>query len=189
MRISQTELPGVLILEPRIHGDTRGLFLELWNRDRYRDAGIDCDFVQSNLSRSNRGTVRGLHYQEPNPQGKLVMVVSGSVCDVAVDIRVGSPTFGHWTARQLDARDRRQMWIPPGFAHGFCALTDATDVVYMATAPYDPAHEHAIRYDDPGIGVAWPSLRFNLSPRDLAAPRLDDADVLPTYEPPPQDRR
>ncbi|NLG59083.1 MAG: dTDP-4-dehydrorhamnose 3,5-epimerase, partial [Gammaproteobacteria bacterium] len=137
MRIIETDLPGCLVIEPRQFGDVRGWFMESWNRDRYAAHGIGPDFVQSNLSRSAKGVLRGLHYQWPNPQGKLVSVLEGEVYDVAVDIRRGSPRYRHWTAAILSAGNRRQLWVPPGFAHGFVALSETTLVSYLCTAAYD----------------------------------------------------
>ena len=181
MKVETTELPGVLVLEPRIFGDERGFFLETYNAPRYAAAGISGPFVQDNLSRSVRGTLRGLHFQEPHGQGKLVQVLQGCVWDVAVDVRRGSPTFGQYVARELSAENRRQLWVPPGFAHGFCVLSASADFSYKCTALYSPASERAIAWDDPDLGIAWPITEPLLSGRDAAAPRLRDAAELPEY--------
>src|SRR4051794_32401551 len=153
--------------------------METYHLERFREAGIGAPFVQDNHSRSARGVLRGLHYQEPNPQGKLVRCTRGELFDVAVDIRIGSPTFGRWYGTELSESNRRQLWIPPGFAHGFCALTDAADLVYKCTAFYDAASDRVIRWNDPAIGIAWPVTTPLLSAKDAGAPRLQDAPVLP----------
>ena len=181
MQVLQTTFPDVVIIEPDVYRDDRGLFLEQWRRSRYCTVGIDHEFVQDNLSRSSKGTIRGLHYQEPNAQGKLVTVLRGAAFDVAVDIRVGSPTFKHWFAINLDEENRRQIWIPPGFAHGFCALADPTDIFYKTTAVYSASDEHAIKFDDPDIGIEWPVSAPILSTRDIDAPLLADAPSLPLF--------
>jgi dTDP-4-dehydrorhamnose 3,5-epimerase len=179
MNVVAAPLPGVLVLEPPVFQDARGFFMETYQGARYRDAGIAETFVQDNLSRSLRGTVRGLHFQQPQPQGKLVQTVRGSVFDVVVDVRRRSPTFRQWFGVELSEENRRQLWIPPGYAHGFCALSDVADVAYKCTTPYVAAANQAILWNDPEIGIAWPVREPILSPKDLAAPRLRDAPVLP----------
>ena len=173
MNIQQTDLPGLLIVEPDVHGDERGFFLETWNQRRYLEAGFpDVRFVQDNHSRSMRGVLRGLHFQRKHPQGKLVQVVTGSVYDVAVDLRPGSPTFGQWLGTELTADNHRQLWIPPGFAHGFCVLSEHADFQYKCTDFYRPDDEGGIRWNDPQLGVAWPLETPMLSAKDEALPLL-----------------
>ncbi|CAM5359930.1 dTDP-4-dehydrorhamnose 3,5-epimerase [Sphingobium scionense] len=156
MNIIETAIPGLLIIEPRVFGDDRGFFMESWNADGFAAAGLDLKFVQDNHSRSARGVLRGLHFQNPNPQGKLVRVVRGSVWDVAVDIRRSSPTFGKWVGVELSATNKRMFWVPPGFAHGFVSLEDDTDFLYKCTGRYDPSAEHSLLWNDPAIGIEWP---------------------------------
>ena len=177
----QTSLPGVLLLQPKVFRDDRGFFLESYRVDRFRAAGIPDVFVQDNHSRSERGVLRGLHYQEPNPQGKLVRCPRGAIFDVAVDIRRGSPTFGKWYGVELNEANQQMLWVPPGFAHGFCSLADDTDVLYKVTALYDPAADRSILWNDPDIGIQWPIRDPRLSPKDAAAPRLRDAVALPQF--------
>jgi dTDP-4-dehydrorhamnose 3,5-epimerase len=172
MKVTETTLPGVLLIEPRVFGDARGWFIETFHAARYREAGIPADFVQDNVSRSARGVLRGLHFQNPNLQGKLVQVLEGEVFDVAVDIRVGSPSFGRWVGATLSADNHHQLWIPEGFAHGFCVLSEHALFSYKCTAPYDAAADGGIRWDDPDIAVAWPVASPNVSDKDRAAPRL-----------------
>jgi dTDP-4-dehydrorhamnose 3,5-epimerase len=179
MKIIETELPGVLVLEPRVFSDDRGFFLETFHVTRYAAAGIPTEFPQDNLSRSVRGTLRGLHFQEPHGQGKLVQVIRGAVFDVAVDIRRGSPTFGRWIGVELSDAAPRQMWIPPGFAHGFCVTSESADFHYKCTTLYAPEAERSIRWDDPQIGIVWPVREPILSKKDAAAPTLAEAPVLP----------
>jgi dTDP-4-dehydrorhamnose 3,5-epimerase len=181
MRVVPTELPEVLIVEPRMHGDARGFFYESFQASRYAEAGIPGPFVQDNLSRSVRGTLRGLHLQEPRAQGKLVQVLRGAVWDVAVDVRRGSPRFGRWVGVELSETTPRQLWVPPGFAHGFCVLSDSADFFYKCTELYAPEFERSIAWNDPVIGIPWPIPEPLLSAKDLAAPRLADAPVLPSY--------
>ncbi len=182
MKVIPTEIPGVLILEPKVFGDERGFFLETFHAKRYADAGIPGPFVQDNYSRSVKGTLRGLHFQEPQAQGKLVQVVAGAVYDVAVDIRRGSPTFGKWVGVELSSENKRQFWVPPGFAHGFCVLSESADFQYKCTALYAPENERAIIWNDPDLAIPWPiSGAPKLSAKDAAAPRLKDAPVLPVY--------
>jgi dTDP-4-dehydrorhamnose 3,5-epimerase len=182
MKVLPTELPGVLILEPRVFGDERGFFMEMFHAKRYADAGIPGPFVQDNYSRSAKGTLRGLHFQEPQAQGKLVQVLAGAVYDVAVDVRRGSPTFGRWVAVELSTDNRRQLWIPPGFAHGFCVLSESADFHYKCTTLYAPEAEHGVLWNDPDLGIPWPLSEPLLSAKDAKAPRLKDARVLPVYE-------
>ena len=185
MKIRPTELPGCVVLEPKVFGDERGFFMEQWNAARFRDAGLDLQFVQSNLSSSTRGVLRGLHYQWPNPQGKLVSVLEGEVWDVAVDIRRGSPTFGRWAAAVLSAENKRQFWIPEGFAHGFVVLSDSALFHYLCTAPYDAAADAGLRWNDAAFAIDWPLAEPVLSDKDARAPFLADvaAERLPTYAP------
>ncbi len=185
MKRIDTTLPGVCVLEPRVFGDERGYFYESYNQARFADAGIDVRFVQSNVSRSVAGVLRGLHYQWPNPQGKLVSVLAGEVYDVAVDIRRGSPTFGRWTAAMLTADNHRHFWIPEGFAHGFCVVSDSAVFTYQCTALYDPAADAGIRWNDGDIGVDWPVSAPQLSDKDGKAPFLADIapERLPDYTP------
>ena len=181
VRVSQTLLPGVLLIEPTVFGDSRGYFMETWHAERFAAAGIDLPFVQDNLSRSARGVLRGLHYQEPQPQGKLVRCARGALFDVAVDVRVGSPNFGRWFGAELTEENHQMLWVPPGFAHGFCALSEVADLSYKCTAFYDGAADRAIAWNDPDIGIAWPVTTPTLSAKDAAAPRLKDAVVLPRF--------
>ena len=174
MNVVQTALPGVLLLEPIVRTDNRGHFCETWNDARYADAGVTGPFVQDNLSFSNGGVLRGLHLQWPSAQGKLVWASHGAVFDVAVDVRVSSPTFGKWTGVELSATTMRQMWIPPGFAHGFAVLSAGAVVQYKVTAPYEPSDEITIAWNDARIGIDWPIAAPQLSPRDAAAPPLVD---------------
>ena len=181
MNVTPTALPDVRLIEPRVFGDERGFFFESWNARAFAAAGLPATFVQENHSRSARGVLRGLHYQlPPHAQGKLVRVVRGSAFDVAVDVRKGSATFGGWVGVMLDATGHRQMWIPPGFAHGFLALEDDTDFLYKTTDYYARDCERAIAWDDPAIGIDWPALGSApvLAAKDAAAPSLAQADTL-----------
>ncbi|MDX9701031.1 MAG: dTDP-4-dehydrorhamnose 3,5-epimerase [Rhodocyclaceae bacterium] len=185
MQVLPTDLPGVLIIEPRVFGDERGFFMESWNRERYAAAGLDVDFVQDNLSFSRRGVLRGLHFQNPNAQGKLVQVLQGEVFDVAVDIRVGSPAFGRWTSVRLSAENRRQFYIPPGFAHGFCVTSETALFAYKCTDVYNPAAEGSVLWNDPDLAIPWPLAgEPELSAKDREGVRLRDVPVerLPRYE-------
>jgi len=166
-----------------VFGDARGFFYESYNAEKYKSAGFDLNFVQSNVSRSAHGVLRGLHYQFPNPQGKLVSVVEGEVYDVAVDIRTGSPTFGRWTAAVLSAQNKRHFWIPEGFAHGFAVLSDFATFSYQCTALYDRTADAGIRWNDGDIGIDWPIGAPQLSDKDQKAPFLRDVprDKLPPY--------
>jgi len=169
MKVEATDLPGVLLVSPNVFADERGWFLENWRREQYVAHGIGPDFVQANASRSSRGVLRGLHYQWPEPQGKLVWVSEGVVFDVAVDIRPSSPTFRQWTAMELDAESHRQLWIPEGFAHGFQVLSERATFHYLCTRPYRGEFDSAIAWDDPEIAVKWPLPPSGLSPKDRAA--------------------
>lgn len=184
MKITSMNLPEVLLIEPKRFGDARGYFLETWHEERYAAAGIKLEFVQDNLSRSAHGILRGLHLQHPNDQGKLVYVLEGEVFDVAVDVRVGSPNFGKWTGALLSADDHRQLWIPPGFAHGFCVTSKTALFAYKCTAPYSVTDEVGVVWNDPAIGIAWPVTEPQLSAKDKVLPRLADLDParLPRYQ-------
>lgn len=180
MIVTDTALPGVKLIEPRVFGDDRGFFLESWNSRNFADAGLDLTFVQDNHSRSARGVLRGLHYQLGNPQGKLVRCVAGSVFDVAVDIRRSSPHFGGWVGYELSEANKRMLWVPPGFAHGFVVTSESADFLYKVTTLYSPADERGIRWNDPAIGVDWPiDGAPTLSGKDAVAPLLADAEVYP----------
>ena len=180
MRIEETELPGVLVIEPRRFADDRGFFMETYNQAALA-AAIPYTFVQDNLSRSKKGVLRGLHFQEPQPQGKLVRCARGALFDVAVDIRVGSPRFGRWVGRELTESNALMLWVPPGFAHGFCALTDDAELAYKCTALYEGASDRSVAWNDPDIAISWPVSSPVLSPKDASAPFLRDAPVLPTF--------
>jgi len=172
MNVIETRLPGVLILEPRSFRDDRGHFAETWQRERYREAGIEGDFVQDNLSFSRHGVLRGLHFQNPLPQGKLVSVLQGEVWDVAVDVRRDSPTFAQWVGVELSGSSLRQLWIPEGFAHGFVVTGDMALFSYKCTNPYSPEFERSLRWDDPYVGIDWPIPDPVLSEKDAQAPTL-----------------
>lgn len=174
MKVHETALPECKLIEPAVFGDARGCFYESWNRERFAAHGMDVQFVQSNVSVSARGVLRGLHYQWPNPQGKLVSVLEGEVFDVAVDIRRGSPRFGHWSGVTLSAENRHHFWIPEGFAHGFVVLSERAVFTYLCTAGYDRQSDAAIRFDDPSIGIDWPEPAPSLSEKDAGAPLLAD---------------
>ncbi|MGJ4952590.1 dTDP-4-dehydrorhamnose 3,5-epimerase [Bradyrhizobium sp. HKCCYLS20291] len=181
MNVIATALPEVLIVEPDRFGDARGFFLELFQATRYAAAGISGPFVQDNMSRSAHGVLRGLHLQLPNTQGKLVSALRGRILDVAVDVRRGSPHFGRHVAVELSEDDRRQLWVPRGFAHGFAVLSESADVMYKCDAFYSPADEITIRWNDPALAIDWRVTAPTLSPRDAAAPLLADAARLPDY--------
>ena len=185
MKFIETSLPGCVVIEPQVFGDSRGFFYESYNEAKYREAGIDRRFVQSNVSRSARGVLRGLHYQWPNPQGKLVSVLEGEVYDVAVDIRRGSPTFGQWAGVMLTAENHRHFWIPEGFAHGFCVLSEFATFSYQCTDLYDAKADGGVRWNDPAIGIDWPVSEPLLSDKDSKTPLLADVspDSLPEYRP------
>lgn len=178
MNVRQTRLPGVLLVEPAAHGDHRGTFFEAYHEARYRAAGIDLPFVQDNVSVSSRGVLRGLHLQHPHGQGKLVQVLRGEVFDVAVDVRVGSPTFGQWVGELLSSENRRQLYLPPGMAHGFVVTSPEAIFSYKCTEYYHGPTERSVRWDDPAIGIEWPRMDVVLSEKDRAAPPL--AAIAPT---------
>lgn len=184
MEVEKTPIPGLLLLRPRVFRDRRGSFLETWRRERYSAVGLPDRFVQDNAATSHRGVLRGLHYQYPEPQGKLTSVLQGAVYDVAVDIRRGSPGFGRWFGTTLSAENGHQLWIPEGFAHGYLVLSETAVFAYKCTRAYRADADGAIRYDDPDIGVRWPEEPAPvLSEKDRAAPRLRDIEPrrLPTY--------
>jgi dTDP-4-dehydrorhamnose 3,5-epimerase len=184
MQVIPTALPGVTILEPRVFGDVRGYFLETWNRRRYSEAGVAGEFFQDNLAHSRRGVLRGLHVQQPHAQGKLVGVLQGEVFDVAVDIRRGSPSFGQWTGVRLSAENHRQLWVPEGFAHGYCVLSEEALFVYKCTDDYHPESQFSVLWNDPDLPIAWPlECPPSLADKDRSAPRLRDIPLeqLPIY--------
>lgn len=174
MKIQETKLAGVLVLEPRVFRDARGSFMETWSERTYRDLGIDTPFVQDNLSRSTRGVLRGLHFQNPLPQGKLVTVLQGCIYDVVVDLRVASATFGQWWAVDLDSEQPRQLWVPDGFAHGFQVTSETALVMYKCTRAYAPEHERSLCWQDGELGIDWPIPDPVLSDKDRQAPLLRD---------------
>lgn len=180
MNVIETAIAGVLIIEPRVFGDQRGFFMETWNASTFAAAGLDLDFVQDNHSRSQKGVLRGLHFQNPGPQGKLVRVTSGAVFDVAVDLRASSPTFGQWVGAELSAENKRMFWVPEGFAHGFLTLEDDTDFHYKCTAPYAPHSEHTLKWNDPVLGIEWPVAGLDpiISEKDAQGLSLTDAPVF-----------
>ena len=176
MNVIACDIPGPLIIEPTVFGDARGFFLESWNAAQFAEAGIDAEFVQDNHSRSQKGVLRGMHFQNPGAQGKLVRVVRGAVFDVVVDLRRSSPHFGRWCGFELSEANRRMMWIPEGFAHGFLTLADETDFLYKCTAPYAPGAEHTLAWDDPEVAIAWPLAGAEpvLSAKDMRGQSLAD---------------
>lgn len=176
MQVTETGIPGLLIIKPRVFGDHRGFFLETFHSERYADKGIPGPFIQDNLSRSDRGVLRGLHYQMRYPQGKLVQVTRGAVFDVAVDIRRGSPDFGRWFGIELSESNHTQLYIPAGFAHGFCVLSDCTDFSYKCTDFYHPEDEAGIIWNDSDIAIEWPVIDPGLSEKDRKFPQLSDID-------------
>lgn len=181
MQLHSTDLDGVMLIEPDIFDEHRGFFMETWNARTFAAFGIEADFVQDNQSRSNRGVLRGIHYQLGASQGKLVRVTAGRVFDVAVDLRRSSPSFGHWIGVELSADNRRILWIPPGFGHGFLALDDGTDFLYKCTDFYAPVEERCIAWNDPDIAIAWPlgDIEPLLSSRDASGASLVAAQVYP----------
>jgi dTDP-4-dehydrorhamnose 3,5-epimerase len=183
MKVKEASIDGLLIIEPSVFGDERGFFMESYSRDRYADAGIASEFVQDNVSLSARGILRGLHLQHPNDQGKLCSVLDGEVFDVAVDVRVGSPTFGRWEGVRLSSKNKRQFYVPPGFAHGFCVLSDRALFSYKCTDFYSAPSELGVAWNDPDIGIDWPIEAPQLSAKDATNPRLKDisAEDLPSY--------
>lgn len=185
MRVTSLDIPGVLLLEPSMFSDHRGCFAETYHDQRYRDAGIAERFVQDNYSRSVNHTLRGLHFQEPNAQGKLVMALEGTVYDVVVDIRKGSPTFGKWYGIELSGKNFQQLYIPPGCAHGFCVMSDTAIFLYKCTAYYSPKDERGVLWNDSTLGIPWPISDPVLSPKDQTYRTLTQMDAeLPTYKPP-----
>lgn len=184
MRITRLDIPGLLLIEPNLFRDQRGLFCETFHERRYAEAGITERFVQDNYSRSVRGTLRGLHYQEPHAQGKLVMVLEGSVYDVVVDIRKGSPTFGKWYGLELSSDNYRQLYVPPGCAHGFCVMSEHAAFLYKCTDFYSPKDERGIMWNDPALGISWPLHEPILSAKDRDYPTLAQIGAeLPQYRP------
>ena len=186
MKVVESGIPGVLIIEPKVFGDHRGFFMETWQRERYGESGIPREFVQDNMASSGRGVLRGLHVQHPHAQGKLVQVIHGEVFDVAVDIRRGSPTFGQWAGVCLSGENRRQFWMPAGFAHGYCVLSGQAVFSYKCTDFYHPETEFSVLWNDPAIGIDWPlEDEPLLSDKDRAALPLNEIDPgrLPPYEP------
>ena len=184
MKVTALEIPGVLLIDPTMFKDQRGFFCETFHEQRYAEAGIRDSFVQDNISHSVRGTLRGLHFQQPHAQGKLVMAVEGVVFDVVVDIRKGSPTFGKWYGLELSSDNCRQLYVPPGCAHGFCVTSERATFLYKCTDFYSPADERGIAWDDPALGITWPVPEPILSTKDRAYPALEkmDRDYLPRYE-------
>jgi dTDP-4-dehydrorhamnose 3,5-epimerase len=182
MNVVKTALPGVLVIEPEMFGDARGFFMETFQAARYAEAGIPGPFVQDNLSRSAGGVLRGLHLQNPGPQGKLVTVLQGRVLDVAVDVRRGSPTFGQHVSVELSDDNRRQFWVPRGFAHGFVVLSETADFFYKCDAPYSPADEIVVRWNDPALRIDWRVAAPSLSTRDAAGRPLAEVENLPIHE-------
>jgi dTDP-4-dehydrorhamnose 3,5-epimerase len=182
VRFTPTAIPDVILVEPRVFQDPRGFFLETYHAGKYADGGIHAAFVQDNHSLSQRGTLRGLHAQLKRPQGKLIRVIEGEIWDVAVDVRVGSPTFGRHVGETLSAENFRQLWVPPGFVHGFCVLSERAQVEYKCTALYDPTDEIAIAWNDPELAIAWPVAEPLLSAKDQKAPRLAEVrERLPRF--------
>ena len=180
MKFIPTEIPDVIIVEPDVFGDHRGFFMESWHAEKFAEGGIDARFVQDNHSRSSQGILRGLHYQIKQPQGKLVRVLSGEVFDVAVDLRRSSPTFGKWVGIFLNDTDKKMLWVPPGFAHGFYVVSEEADFFYKCTELYAPEHERAIRWDDPDLAIDWPLVGGQepiLAPKDAGAKSFKDAEV------------
>ncbi len=189
MKVQATRLPEVLVIEPRVFGDERGFFMESWNKARFDEAvGRPVDFVQDNHSRSARGVLRGLHYQLRQPQGKLVRVVRGRVFDVAIDLRRSSPRLGQWAGVELSADNHRQLWIPPGFAHGYLTLSESADFLYKATDFYAPEHERTLAWDDPHVGVQWPLAELGVAPvlsaKDAAGRPWAQCELYELQEPP-----
>ncbi|MDR3543879.1 MAG: dTDP-4-dehydrorhamnose 3,5-epimerase [Desulfosporosinus sp.] len=177
MKVLATKLPGVMIIEPMVFGDARGFFMETWNQARYVAHGLPAVFVQDNLSFSQKGVLRGLHFQNPNAQGKLVYVLQGEVFDVVVDIRVGSPTFGKWVGVTLSSENKRQFYVPEGFAHGFCVTSETVLFAYKCTEIYQPQSEQGVSWQDSDLGIEWPIEMPLLSEKDMNYPRLKDIEV------------
>lgn len=183
MKVTPQRIPDILLIEPQVFGDERGFFKETFHAERYKSAGMPLPFVQDNLSRSRRGILRGMHLQHPHDQGKLVSVVEGEVFDVTIDVRVGSPWFGQWLGVALSAENHRQLYVPPGFAHGFCVTSESALFSYKCTDLYHPEHELGVAYSDPEIGIDWPVKEPLVSAKDAAYPRLSQIDParLPRY--------
>jgi len=182
MNILPTDHPEVLLIEPDVFNDPRGFFMETFHTKKFAEAGLPTEFLQDNHSHSVRGVLRGLHYQLQHPQGKLVRVVNGEVLDVAVDIRKGSPRFGQWVSALLSAENRRQLYVPPGFAHGYCTVSEQADFLYKCTDVYTPGDEYGIAWDDPALAIEWPQLDYLLSGKDRENPLLSKSDHLPDYQ-------
>jgi dTDP-4-dehydrorhamnose 3,5-epimerase len=180
VKVSETPLPGALVVQPKVFGDARGFFLETFHQAKFEAKGLPTQFVQDNWSRSAKDTLRGLHFQHPKGQGKLVWCVRGAVYDVIVDIRRGSPAFGKWFGVELSEGNKKQLWVPPGFAHGFCVLSDEADFVYKCTELYAAEHEQALLWNDPAVGVEWPVSAPLLSAKDQKGSRLAELTRLPT---------
>jgi dTDP-4-dehydrorhamnose 3,5-epimerase len=181
MQVIETDIPGLLIIEPKVFGDERGFFMESWSRQVFADAGLDLDFIQDNHSRSQQGILRGLHYQIQHPQGKLVRVTFGSVYDVAIDLRKSSPTFGQWLGLELSETNHRMLWIPPGFAHGFYVTSPVADFMYKCTDIYAPEYERTLRWDDETLAIDWPLVDGKapmLSVKDAEGTAFTDAEVF-----------
>lgn len=180
MKIIECSIPGPLIIEPRVFGDDRGFFFESWNAGAFAEAGLDLNFVQDNHSRSQKGVLRGMHFQNPGPQGKLVRVARGAVFDAVVDLRRSSPTFGQWTGATLSGENKRMFWVPEGFAHGFLTLEDDTDFLYKCTAPYAPQHEASLAWNDPSVGIEWPleGIEPKLSAKDAVGVPLAEVKAF-----------
>ena len=181
MKVTPTSHPDVLLIEPDVFADARGFFMETYHVGKFAAAGLPTEYLQDNHSRSSCGVLRGLHYQLEHPQGKLVRLVNGEVLDVAVDIRKGSPRFGQWVAVTLSAENRRQLYVPPGFAHGFCTLSEQADFLYKCTDIYTPGDEYGIAWDDPALAIDWPDLDIQLSDKDKRYPVLSESKHLPEY--------
>ncbi|MET4802906.1 dTDP-4-dehydrorhamnose 3,5-epimerase [Bradyrhizobium sp. LB11.1] len=181
MQVVPTELPEVLVIEPKLFGDQRGFFIETYHLSRYVESGVVRPFVQDNLSRSSYGVLRGLHLQNPLVQGKLVTVFRGNVLDVAVDVRIGSPTFGRHVAIELSEENRKQLWVPRGFAHGYVVLSETADFFYKCDNTYSPKDEVSVRWNDPALGISWGISNPSLSAKDAVAPLLADVKNLPLY--------
>jgi dTDP-4-dehydrorhamnose 3,5-epimerase len=181
MKVKETSMQGLLLIEPDCFGDQRGFFMETWQKERYKSFGVEEDFVQDNLSYSEHGVLRGLHFQDPQGQGKLVYVISGEVFDVAVDIRIGSPTFGRWEGHYLSGENKRQLYVPAGFAHGFCVTGESALFAYKCTDYYNREAEKGLLWNDPDLGINWPLKNPILSDKDIILPRLQDIkdDQLP----------
>jgi dTDP-4-dehydrorhamnose 3,5-epimerase len=177
VKVEKTKLPGVVVISPTVHGDDRGFFMETFHQADFANAGLPDNFVQDNHSRSAHGVLRGLHFQYPQWQGKLVRVISGEIFDVAVDVRIESPTYGQWVGVVISAENKQQVYVPPGFAHGFCVVSEMADVVYKCTSLYKPADDTGILWNDPAIGIEWPIANPIVSAKDCKAGLLSDLKV------------